>query len=686
MEITGLRLAGCLLCLWCVGCLADRSRHSSSSGCTANVECDSGFCVNGVCCNSACSGGCDRCDLDGREGVCTTVSKGSVGSRSCGLHLCSGESGECSIGCESAADCVQGSYCVGGACLARLPIGLVCDSASECESGFCVDGVCCDTACDGACVACSAAAGGTLDGVCRAMPEGRLDGDQCGPLLCSGEPGCRANCSADAHCTSGLECSFGQCLAAATISDVRDGANGARLRFSTKGEKPYVVLYAARLIKGRNDQDPADAVGNALKEIPITAATYSIGASVVAMEANELSEFVDDGVSSVDSGVRGAHTYSSSWPMPLGHHPTGTSIACTRVNGASDFQVQGAPQRTIWLQGWKQGASDYQDIVSIDPLTTYVRSDEFTRYRFRIDQLGQEGSGVNGQAIYDLTCSVAMPSVDQELVIASGTTTTLGPGRLFLRSVTVSSGSRLQLADQTTLVVAGTFLVEENAVVTTGTYRRPGNQGTLGNGHSGEGNQTHYNAPSGAGYESEGGSGRTSNSGGYWTTFSGGGAYDFLTYGAGVSVLEPVNANMAGSTGGVTNRGRYGGEGGGAVKVIARAVTLSAGSLWSSDGQPGSWSGAGDETCDAGGSGGSIWIVAGELSGGGTVRCGGGKSSPGGAGAGGRVRIDYGTGDETGLTFGNASVVLTGSYSGLGDGTGAGTTAASVNQSLKTGP
>ena len=26
----------------------------------------------------------------------------------------------------------------------------LCESPSECQSGFCVDGVCCDTACDGA--------------------------------------------------------------------------------------------------------------------------------------------------------------------------------------------------------------------------------------------------------------------------------------------------------------------------------------------------------------------------------------------------------------------------------------------------------------------------------------------------------------------------------------------------------
>jgi hypothetical protein len=48
--------------------------------------------------------------------------------------------------------------------------GTACTSGSQCTSGFCVDGVCCDNACGGGsttdCLACSIAAGATADGTC----------------------------------------------------------------------------------------------------------------------------------------------------------------------------------------------------------------------------------------------------------------------------------------------------------------------------------------------------------------------------------------------------------------------------------------------------------------------------------------------------------------------------------------
>ncbi len=51
-----------------------------------------------------------------------------------------------------------------------FPNGTACTAASECTSGFCVDGVCCNSACGGGassdCQACSAKAGASVDGTC----------------------------------------------------------------------------------------------------------------------------------------------------------------------------------------------------------------------------------------------------------------------------------------------------------------------------------------------------------------------------------------------------------------------------------------------------------------------------------------------------------------------------------------
>ncbi len=62
--------------------------------------------------------------------------------------------------------------------------GPACTLPSECPSGFCVDGVCCNTACGGGvandCQACSAALGATADGICTLLTAATCnDGDAC---------------------------------------------------------------------------------------------------------------------------------------------------------------------------------------------------------------------------------------------------------------------------------------------------------------------------------------------------------------------------------------------------------------------------------------------------------------------------------------------------------------------------
>lgn len=71
--------------------------------------------------------------------------------------------------------------------------GAACRSPRECKSGFCVDGVCCDTACGGGavdCQACSKAAGGSGDGTCQKSAAGTVCRSAAGPCdvaeTCSG--------------------------------------------------------------------------------------------------------------------------------------------------------------------------------------------------------------------------------------------------------------------------------------------------------------------------------------------------------------------------------------------------------------------------------------------------------------------------------------------------------------------
>ena len=46
--------------------------------CTSNTQCVTGFCVNGVCCDTACNGGCGACNLTGKVGTCSAIASGTV--------------------------------------------------------------------------------------------------------------------------------------------------------------------------------------------------------------------------------------------------------------------------------------------------------------------------------------------------------------------------------------------------------------------------------------------------------------------------------------------------------------------------------------------------------------------------------------------------------------------------------
>jgi hypothetical protein len=64
---------------------------ATGDSCTTGSECGSGFCVDGYCCNSACSSTCYACNLAGHIGTCTAVTNYAEDT---------GCSGTC-IGCSS---------------------------------------------------------------------------------------------------------------------------------------------------------------------------------------------------------------------------------------------------------------------------------------------------------------------------------------------------------------------------------------------------------------------------------------------------------------------------------------------------------------------------------------------------------------------------------------------------------
>lgn len=85
--------------------------------------------------------------------------------------------------------------------------GLPCNDPGECDSVLCANGVCCDQACTGPCLACTAAEkGGGADGECGPLP-----GNPCGAYECDPSGKCKTSCETDDDCTSTYHCREGLC-------------------------------------------------------------------------------------------------------------------------------------------------------------------------------------------------------------------------------------------------------------------------------------------------------------------------------------------------------------------------------------------------------------------------------------------------------------------------------------------
>lgn len=149
---------------------------TTPSTCKSAAECSTGYCVDGICCESSCDGQCESCKEDGSVGKCKAIKGSPLSPR----PLCGG-TGACKGQCDgsegktcsfpdsttvcAAATCANGKIMTASVCNSAgdcsTPTGSTCPNsqcaadgsakcASSCTASSCGSGFYCDTT--GACL------------------------------------------------------------------------------------------------------------------------------------------------------------------------------------------------------------------------------------------------------------------------------------------------------------------------------------------------------------------------------------------------------------------------------------------------------------------------------------------------------------------------------------------------------
>ena len=237
--------------------------------CAKNEDCQSANCVDGVCCDSDCTGACRSCSLAGNVGHCTNIAAGAMdvrgacvgdgsacgldgtcdgathcayapstkicgaaqscvngtvttaphcngmgtcgttASRACDPYVCKADGSDCESTCTAGgSQCKPPNTCTNGSC-GKSGLGASCSLGSDCLSGNCVDGVCCSTASCNACNACNLNGAGT----CSPIGSGQTD-SRCGTATPQASCGVTGTCNGAGACAywpAGTVCGSPHC-------------------------------------------------------------------------------------------------------------------------------------------------------------------------------------------------------------------------------------------------------------------------------------------------------------------------------------------------------------------------------------------------------------------------------------------------------------------------------------------
>jgi MYXO-CTERM domain-containing protein len=187
---------------------------ANGAACKSSTTCGSAFCVDGVCCDTACDTSCNGCvrAVTGKaDGTCALALAGQDPHGDCkddGAPACKMDGL-----CDGKGDCetYASSRCTPNACKVD----------DDCTSGFCADGVCCDQKCGGDCEACTKAKKGSgADGTCGPVAKGSDPDGDCGTMgtgVCRGAATCDGASACEVS-TKDKACAAAKCADPVTLA------------------------------------------------------------------------------------------------------------------------------------------------------------------------------------------------------------------------------------------------------------------------------------------------------------------------------------------------------------------------------------------------------------------------------------------------------------------------------------
>ena len=185
---------------------------------------------------------------DGIDDDCDGQTDEDYVPKTCGVGACASTS-RCVAGVEQ--PCIPGTPTqevrdgIDNDCDGLIDEGTPCSADSQCGTGHCVDGMCCDTACGGGisgdCQACSVAAGAALDGVCGPVAKGSTCRASAGACdLGETCDGASTACPTDRKVAAGTVC-----RAANGVCDVADTCDGSSAACTDKVKTAGTVCRAS---------------------------------------------------------------------------------------------------------------------------------------------------------------------------------------------------------------------------------------------------------------------------------------------------------------------------------------------------------------------------------------------------------------------------------------------------------